>query len=131
MCSRLLECKLCQRWIDGPGDQKFTNQTSLSSYLKKWTFPNVLTFIVGTPLVHGRRVSKNLFQMVNIEYKNVTMKELFWKSINLNTFKFVIFVFNSFFRNVPVLYLLETSFSGDTKWEQGEIEMELKKTPFL
>ena len=38
---------------------------------------------MGTPPVHVRHVDKNLFQMVN----NVTIKELFWKSINLNTLK--------------------------------------------
>ena len=40
-------------------------------------------------------------------------------------------VFNSFFSNVPILYLLKTSFSRDAKWEHGGIEMELNKTPFL
>ena len=40
----------------------------------------------------SRHVCKNLFQMVNREYKNVTIKELFWKSINLNTFKQICYI---------------------------------------
>ena len=42
---------------------------------KKLTFPNILT--VGTPVIHEKRLCKNLFEMVNIENKNVTIKELF------------------------------------------------------
>ena len=33
--------------------------------------------IVGAPLVHVRRVCKNLCQIMNIECKNVAVKELF------------------------------------------------------
>ena len=54
------------------------------------------------PLVHVRRVSKNLFQMVNIEDKNVTVKELKVnksKHIQINLLLYM--VLNSSFPEVP------------------------------
>ena len=34
-----------------------------------------------------KNVYKNLSQMVNIEYKNIEIKQLFLKSVNLSTLK--------------------------------------------
>ena len=51
------------------------------------------------------------------------------KHVQINLFLHL--VFNSFFLNVPILYPLKTSFSRDTKWKHGEIEMELNSIDFF
>ena len=85
------------------------------------------------PLVHVRRVCKNFFQMVNIEYKNVTIKRTILKvnkskHVQINLFYLV---FNLFFPHVSILYPLKTSFSRNTKLEHVGIEIELNNIPFL
>ena len=74
--------------------------------------------------------------MVNIEYKNVTIKELFWKSINLNVAKqdccYIWLLTHSsecydFIYPENIVFLM---FSGDAKWEHGGGNG-LNNTPFL
>ena len=59
-------------------------------FLKKMNFCKYLDlYRKNASATWLRCVFKNLFQMVNIENKNVTTKELFSKSVNLNMFKWV------------------------------------------
>ena len=80
-------------------------------------------------------VSKKLFWMLNVKSKNVTIKQLFWESINLNRLEWVCYIWllthsvQMFWFYTPWKHCF-SDVSWDTKWEHGERNL-LNNIPFF